>query len=153
MGGIAGLAAAALGHPVRGGLLAAQLPAHYAVWGLLAHSDLGDIRLSRPYAERRRLLLTVLEGIGPPIQPVPATGDRTIALLWYEQHDRQGIEGIVAKRDSGVYRPGRIWSKVRHTEPVDATVIGYTGPPSRPKALAVRPPDGRQRLGRFFRII
>ncbi|MCX4728648.1 hypothetical protein [Streptomyces sp. NBC_01306] len=82
---MAGLAAAALGHPVRGGLLAAQLPAHYAVWDLLAHPDLGDIRLSRPYAERRRLLLTVLEGIGPPIQPVPATGDRTIALLWYEQ--------------------------------------------------------------------
>ncbi|WP_405748381.1 hypothetical protein OG232_00175 [Streptomyces sp. NBC_01411] len=43
MGGIAGLAAAALGHPVRGGLLAAQLPAHYAVWGLLAHPETSEI--------------------------------------------------------------------------------------------------------------
>ncbi|MFJ8390930.1 hypothetical protein ACIQ9Q_41975 [Streptomyces sp. NPDC094438] len=36
-------------------LLAEQLPTSYAVWDLVAHPELGDIR-ARPYLERRSLL-------------------------------------------------------------------------------------------------
>ncbi|MFE3688176.1 DNA ligase [Streptomyces sp. NPDC059095] len=125
--------------------LAARLPASYAVWDLLAHPELGDIR-TLPYTERRRLLLELLENIAPPIQAVPATDDIEVARDWYEHLQDQGIEGIVAKRANAPYRAGRIWSKVRHAETVDADVVGYTGAPARPRALAVRLRDGRRAL-------
>ncbi|MER5888899.1 hypothetical protein ABT160_34160 [Streptomyces sp. NPDC001941] len=131
--------------PARARELARQWPASYAVWDLLAHPVHGDVR-PRPYTERRALLLDVLSGLGPPIQPVPATDDRETALVWYENLLDQGIEGVVAKRGSGAYRAGRIWQKVRHAETVDAAVIGYTGPADRADHLVVRLPDGRRAL-------
>jgi hypothetical protein len=36
--------------------------------------------------------------------------------------------------------------KIRHAETVDLPVIGYTGAAARPRALAVRLPDGRAAL-------
>ncbi|MFD6329215.1 DNA ligase [Streptomyces niveus] len=127
--------------PARARLLAEQLPAHYAVWDCLAHHG-EDVR-SRPYDERRALLLDVLAGQPPPIQPVLMTDDPEVALLWYSSLRTIGIEGLVIKRASGVYRKGRIWTKIRHAETVDAVVVGYTGAATRPRALAVRLPDGR----------
>ncbi|MFF1359641.1 hypothetical protein [Streptomyces sp. NPDC058297] len=37
------------------------------MWDLLAHPELGDVR-SRPYTERRALLLDLLHDVPPPIQ-------------------------------------------------------------------------------------
>ncbi|MEV5950369.1 ATP-dependent DNA ligase [Streptomyces sp. NPDC051993] len=107
---------------------------------------LGDIR-ARPYLERRHLLLQLLENNGPPIQAVPATDDIEVARAWYEHLQDQGVEGVVAKRGTAPYRAGRIWvKKIRHADTIDAEVVGYTGPPSHPRALAVRLPDGRRAL-------
>ncbi|MET9852187.1 DNA ligase [Streptomyces sp. NPDC006450] len=129
--------------PARSRELARTLPASYAAFDLLAHPVLGDVR-GRPYAERRRLLLEVLEEVGPPIQAVPATDDRDTALVWYESLQEQGIEGLVAKRAVSPYRGGqRIWQKIRHTQTVDADVLGYTGTAARPHHLVVALPDGR----------
>lgn len=129
--------------PARARELARALPASYAAFDLLAHPALGDVR-GQPYVERRRLLLKVLEDVGPPIQPVPATDDREIAMVWYQALQEQGIEGIVAKRTMSPYRGGkRIWQKIRHSETVDVEVIGYTGTAGRPHHLIVTPPGGR----------
>ncbi|MET9765043.1 hypothetical protein ABZ016_39285 [Streptomyces sp. NPDC006372] len=49
----------------------------------------------------------------------------------------------MAKRVSSVYKAGRIWKKVRHAETVEAEVVGYSGSTTRPRALAVRLPNGR----------
>lgn len=126
--------------------LAEELPASYAVWDILVHPTLGNVR-PRPYTERRQLLLEVLQPIGPPIQPVPATDDYETAMLWYESLQAQGIEGIVAKRATSAYRPGRTtWQKIRHSETTDLPVVGYTGAAARPRALAVRRPDGSTAL-------
>lgn len=125
----------------RARLLSEQLPANFAVWDVLARRG-EDVR-SRPYTGRRALMLEVLAGQPPPIQPVPATDDPELALLWYDALQPAGIEGLVCKRADGVYRRGRIWTKIRHAETVDAAVVGYTGPVSRPRALAVRLPGGR----------
>ncbi|MFE5534806.1 ATP-dependent DNA ligase [Streptomyces sp. NPDC056492] len=114
-----------------------------SAFDLLAHPDLGDVR-GRPYVERRGLLLELLEEVGPPIQAVPATDDRDVALVWYEVLQEQGIEGIVAKRATSPYRGGRrIWQKVRHSEVVDVDVVGYTGTAARPRHLVVALPGGR----------
>ncbi|MGW6361306.1 ATP-dependent DNA ligase [Streptomyces sp. NPDC055092] len=131
--------------PVRARELAAVLPASYAVWDLLAHPELGDVR-SRPYTERRALLLDLLHDVPPPIQAVPATDDPDVAQLWYDTLRDQGIEGVVCKCATSPYRAGRIWKKVRHSDTVDADVVGYVGPASRPHRVAVRLPDGSRVL-------
>ncbi|MGW2725115.1 ATP-dependent DNA ligase [Streptomyces sp. NPDC001492] len=131
--------------PARARRLAEELPASYAVWDCIDHPVHGDVR-GRPYVERRALLLDVLADIGPPIQAVPASDDITTALDWYNSLRSIGLEGVVAKRGSSAYRPSRIWVKVRHTEPVDAVVVGFTGSRSRPRALVVELPDGRRAM-------
>ncbi len=65
-------------------------------------------------------------------------------MTWYEALQEQGLEGIVAKRGSSLYRPGRIWQKIRHSETVDAEVVGYTGTMRQLRALVMRLPDGRR---------
>ncbi|MFF0698375.1 DNA ligase [Streptomyces tendae] len=134
--------------PARARLLAEEHPAHYAVFDILSHPEHGDIR-GWSYVRRRAALEDLLAGagIGPPIQAVPTTADSSLARVWYEVLQHQGVEGLVVKADSSVYRGGsRQWRKVRHSETVDAAVVGYTGPAARPRHLAVRLPDGRTAL-------
>ncbi|XIE80210.1 hypothetical protein AB6O49_24050 [Streptomyces sp. SBR177] len=52
----------------------------------------------------------------------------------------------MAKAWSSAYRPGGTWAwrKVRHSDTVDARLVGLFGPPARPHALLVRLPDGRE---------
>ncbi|MFG2426022.1 ATP-dependent DNA ligase [Streptomyces sp. NPDC048448] len=106
----------------------------------------GDVR-ARPYRERRAALLDLLSGLptDSPIQAVSATSDRHRAVTWYNTLQGQGVEGLVAKRAASPYRAGRggAWQKIRHAETIDAHVVGYTGPASRPRTLAVQLPDGR----------
>ncbi|MFE5084452.1 ATP-dependent DNA ligase [Streptomyces mirabilis] len=142
--------ARAASSPTRAHRLAAQHPAHYIAFDALQlPSPNGDIR-ARPYNERRAALLSLLAELpaNTPIQAVSATTDRDTALTWYNTLHHQGIEGIVAKRATSPYRAGRTggWQKIRHAETVDADVIGYTGPQTRPRALAVRLPNGRTAL-------
>ncbi|WP_241778449.1 DNA ligase [Streptomyces sp. AcH 505] len=125
---------------VRARQLAAKMPASYAVWDLLSDPVRGDVR-ARPYVERRQLLLDVLEGARPPIQVVPATDDRDVALIWYTTLQPAGIEGIVAKRADSAYRSNlRSWIKVRHADTTDGLVVGYVGPGARPRALVLNLP-------------
>ena len=142
--------ARAASSPSRARLLASRRPAHYIVWDALQLPvPVGDVR-ARPYRERRAVLLDVLSGLpaDSPIQAVSATSDRHTALTWYNTLQDQGVEGLVAKRAASPYRAGRsaAWEKIRHAETVDAEVVGYTGPSSRPHTLAVQLPDGRTAL-------
>nr|WP_202121582.1 ATP-dependent DNA ligase [Streptomyces sp. BA2] len=125
-----------------------RYPASFAAFDCLMHAGV-DLR-RRPYVERRAALLDVLAGQPPPIQPVPATDDPDVARAWIEQLAGQGIEGVVAKQASATYRAGRTpaWRKLRHSETVDAQVIGYTGNVARPSKVVVELPDGRRMLSR-----
>ncbi|MFD9453486.1 hypothetical protein ACFWBC_10395 [Streptomyces sp. NPDC059985] len=124
--------------------LARELPATYAIFDLLAHPDHGDVR-GRSYEARRELLVELVGALGPPLQVVPATDDREVAMVWFEVLQAQGIEGLVAKRASGTYRGGRRdWRKVRHAETSDARVVGYAGTSARPGHLLLELTDGRR---------
>ncbi|MFF7954067.1 ATP-dependent DNA ligase [Streptomyces griseorubiginosus] len=121
---------------------AAAWPAHYVAFDVLTLPAAGfpDLR-TRPYSERRQVLLEVLAGIGPPIEPVWSTTDWSEALVWFEALEGTGVEGIIAKPLGSVYASGkRVWSKVQHADTVDAIVVGFTGTARHPKALAVRLP-------------
>jgi ATP-dependent DNA ligase len=130
--------------------LAARLPASYAAFDVLAHPDHGgDALAARPYTERRAVLVEVLADVGPPLQPVLATSDRSTALQWYETLQPQGVEGIVAKPADSRYPFGArtVWRKVRHADTTDAQVAGSAGPRRRPRRLALLPAgEDRPRL-------
>ncbi|MET8378084.1 ATP-dependent DNA ligase [Streptomyces microflavus] len=117
--------------------LAVQHPASYLVWDVLEHPGQGQVT-ALPYTERRQLLIDILHDIPPPIQAVPATDDRAVAVAWYEGLQEQGIEGIVAKKGAAPYPLGRRgWLKVRHADTEEALVVGYLGPRRRPHRLAL----------------
>ncbi|MFE2973409.1 DNA ligase [Streptomyces sp. NPDC059258] len=117
--------------------LAAQHPASYAVWDVLEDPDRGQVT-GLPYTERRQLLVDLIGHLGPPIQAVPATDDRDVALAWFDGLQEQGIEGVVCKKGTAPYPLGRrAWLKVRHADTEDALVVGYLGPRRRPHRLAL----------------
>ncbi|WP_329113556.1 ATP-dependent DNA ligase [Streptomyces sp. NBC_01465] len=114
--------------------LAVSLPASYAAFDLLEEGGT-DLR-TRPYELRREQLVALLTPLGPPLQPVPMTTAPATAALWYDTLPATGIEGLVAKRLDQPYRGGtRAWSKLRHSEPRDAVVVGHVGSAARPSAL------------------
>ena len=105
-------------------LLAAQTPASYVAWDLLA-LDGRDLRAT-PQGERRVLLEAALAGAQPPVHLTPATRDPSVATDWFERFEGAGLDGIVAKRLSDPYMPGkRGWAKIKHARTADCVVAGF----------------------------
>lgn len=118
----------------------------YVAFDLLAVPE-RDVR-ALPLRDRWDLLHTLLADAEPPLQLVMATNDRAEALSWREALAPTGVEGLVAKGLDTAYRPQlrRGWLKIRDADTVDATVIGFTGSPRRPRALLTRLTDGTEAL-------
>ena len=107
-------------HPAasRVNMLAAESPASFVAWDLLAldDEDLRDV----PQGERRARLETVLKGIQPPIHLTPATTDRATAADWFDRFEGAGLDGVVAKRLDAAYQPGkRAMLKIKHQRTAD----------------------------------
>ena len=105
-------------------LLAAQTPAHYIAFDVLA---LGERDLRRePFAERRRALEEALADARSPVHVTPATMDPELARRWFEQFEGAGLDGVVAKPLDGTYQPDkRVMFKIKHTRTADCVVAGY----------------------------
>jgi ATP-dependent DNA ligase len=113
-------------HPAasRVALLAKQTPSELVVWDLLALGD-QDLR-GAPFAERRAELTRALAGASPPLHLTPATQDLAVAEDWFARFEGAGLDGVVAKRETGVYEPGkRVMVKVKHTRSADCVVGGF----------------------------
>ncbi len=85
----------------------------------------GSSTLERPYAERRRALDRL--GLDGPAWQIPGAhvGDGTAVL---EATSRRGLEGVVAKRLTSTYQPGRrsrAWVKVKHEHRQELVVGGW----------------------------
>ncbi len=105
-------------------MLAAESPASYVAWDLLALGD-EDLR-AVPQGERRRRLETVLGGAQPPIHLTPATTDRALAADWFDRFEGAGLDGVVAKRLDAAYQPGkRAMVKIKHERTADCVVAGF----------------------------
>jgi ATP-dependent DNA ligase len=105
-------------------LLAAQAPASFVAWDLLALGD-EDLR-ARPLAARRERLERVLAGAAPPVHLSPATGDRALAEDWFRRFEGAGLDGVMAKRLDAPYRAGeRTMIKVKHERTADCVVAGF----------------------------
>jgi ATP-dependent DNA ligase len=105
-------------------LLAAQHPASYVVWDVLAIDD-EDLR-ERPQAERRARLEVALAGARPPVHVTPITRDRAVALDWFSRFEGAGLDGVIAKPAAASYQPGkRALIKVKHERTADCVVAGF----------------------------
>ncbi|MFD0260161.1 DNA ligase [Kitasatospora indigofera] len=116
----------------------------FVIWDILAEPG-RDLR-GLPLAERWEVLSRLLADVHPPLQQIIATTSREEALIWNERMQPLGVEGLVVKTLNGRYRPGTRagWWKIRHAETTDVLLMGVTGPVTRPQAVLVRLPDGRQ---------
>jgi ATP-dependent DNA ligase len=105
-------------------LLAAQSPASYVVWDLLALGE-EDLR-ETPLETRRNRLEQVLANADPPVHLSPATRDRALAEDWFRRFEGAGLDGVMAKRLDETYRPGeRAMIKVKHARTADCVVAGF----------------------------
>ncbi|MBC7290221.1 MAG: DNA ligase [Actinotalea sp.] len=131
--------------PARAQRLAARAPATYMVFDVLMLYGV-DVTRS-PWQERRATLerLTLPERVE--LSPVYDDGE----ALW-EVTAEHGLEGVVAKRRTATYQPGRRspdWVKVPHRATRTAAVVGWrpeTGSPAGPGGRAAAPSAGA-RLG------
>jgi ATP-dependent DNA ligase len=105
-------------------LLAAESPASYVAWDLLALDD-ADLR-AEPFAGRRRRLVA---GLAPGVAGVhltPLTEQRAVATDWFERFEGAGLDGVIAKPLDSMYLPGkRGWTKVKHARTADCVVAGF----------------------------
>jgi bifunctional non-homologous end joining protein LigD len=103
--------------------LAKEIPVVYAIFDLL-YLD-GRPLMDAPYTERREMLEQL--GLGGAAWRVPAAhrGDGARLL---RATGEQGLEGIVAKRRSSRYEPGRrsgAWLKIKHTLRQELVIGGW----------------------------
>jgi ATP-dependent DNA ligase len=105
-------------------LLAAQTPAHFVAFDLLALG--ADDYTERPFAERRAGRAAALAAARPPVHLTPVTADRAVAEQWFTQFEGAGLDGLVAKSPDGVYEQDkRVMFKIKHERTADCVVAGY----------------------------
>ncbi len=104
-------------------MLAEKTPASVVLFDLLGLND-EDLR-ERPLTERRSGLMRSVAS-SPTVGVTPQTTDADEAATWFTRYEGAGLDGVVAKEPSGIYRPGeRRWVKVKHLRTVDCVIGGY----------------------------
>jgi ATP-dependent DNA ligase len=97
--------------PLKISALARTLPATYVVFDLLY--DRFEALLALPLEARRQRLEAMVGACAQP-ELVYSRGIVGAGLAFYEAVCREGLEGVVAKRRDGRYRPGRRdWIKIK----------------------------------------
>lgn len=105
-------------------LLARETPASVVFFDVLCAGD-RDLR-GAPFRERRAALEGMLGHAKPPLHVTPATRDRAVADDWFRRFEGAGLDGVVAKSDSGIYEPNkRVMLKVKHERECDCVVAGF----------------------------
>ena len=104
--------------------LANETPAAFVAFDLLAVA--GRNLMAAPQAARRAALEQLLVEVKPPVYLTPATRDRALALDWLRRFEGAGLDGVIAKPESGTYQPGkRAMIKVKHARTADCVVAGF----------------------------
>jgi ATP-dependent DNA ligase len=104
--------------------LARETPASFVAFDVLAAA--GRSLMAESQAVRRAALERLLVKVKPPVYLTPATRDRAIALDWLTRFEGAGLDGVIAKLESGTYLPGkRAMIKVKHARTADCVVAGF----------------------------
>jgi ATP-dependent DNA ligase len=104
--------------------LAKETPSSFIAFDVLA---VGARNLmTTPQEERRAALEKLLAKAKRPLHVTPATHDRSIALDWLTRFEGAGLDGVIAKPESGTYLPGkRAMIKVKHARTAECVVAGF----------------------------
>ena len=104
--------------------LAKEIPTSIVFFDLLCEGE-RDLR-DAPFRARRAALEKLLAQTGPPLHLTPATEDRAVALDWFRRFEGAGLDGVMAKPDTGTYQPNkRVMFKVKHERECDCVVAGF----------------------------
>ena len=104
--------------------LAKDIPSAFVAFDLLAFEG-RDVR-DMPQSERRTLLERALANVASPVHVTPMTRDRVEAADWLSRFEGAGLDGVMAKPESGPYEPGkRAMFKVKHARTADCVVAGF----------------------------
>jgi ATP-dependent DNA ligase len=113
-------------HPAasRAEKLAKQTPSSFIAFDVLEAA--GRNLMDAPQAARRAALEELLGAVKRPVYLTPVTRDRAIALEWLTRFEGAGLDGVIAKPESGAYLPGkRAMIKVKHARTADCVVAGF----------------------------
>src|SRR5262249_56567155 len=101
-----------------------ERPASFVALDVLAGGGQG-VR-PRPQRDGRGLLEQALADIPPPIHVTAVTEDPALAAEWLERFEGAGLDGVIAKPDTGTYQPGkRAMLKIKHARTADCVVAGF----------------------------
>jgi ATP-dependent DNA ligase len=104
--------------------LSKEAPGSFVAFDVLAAAG-RDVR-GVAQAQRRALLEHTLEGVADPIYLTPMTRDAAVAAEWLQRFEGAGLDGVMAKPDSGLYEPGkRAMIKIKHARTADCVVAGF----------------------------
>jgi ATP-dependent DNA ligase len=104
--------------------LAKEHPSAFVAFDALA-LEREDLR-SHPLQERRARLERALANVQPPVYLTPLTRDRALAEEWLQRFEGAGLDGVMAKPESGVYEPGkRAMLKIKHSRTAECVVAGF----------------------------
>jgi ATP-dependent DNA ligase len=104
--------------------LAKETPSAFVAFDLLAIAG-RDLR-DAPLAERREALERAFANVAPPVHLTPMTRDRAVAAEWLSRFEGAGLDGVIAKPESGTYEPGkRAMIKIKHARTADCVVAGF----------------------------
>ncbi len=105
-------------------MLAERTPAAFVAFDVLALGD--DSLMDRPFVERREALEGIAGGFADPIHLAPATGDKALAMEWFDAFEGAGLDGLIVKPTGDPYVPDkRTQLKLKHTRTADCVVAGY----------------------------
>ncbi|WP_147105731.1 ATP-dependent DNA ligase [Nesterenkonia populi] len=103
---------------------AKRIPVHFMAFDLLHTAEHGDLT-GEPYARRRELLAEVLSPTKRIQRPDDLGQELEHAM---EVSQKLQLEGVMAKRTSDAYHPGRRsegWVKLKQAQHADVVVVGY----------------------------
>jgi ATP-dependent DNA ligase len=64
--------------------------------------------------------------VKPPVHVTPVTRDHALAVDWLTRFEGAGLDGVIAKPESGTYLPGkRAMIKVKHARTAECVVAGF----------------------------
>ena len=104
--------------------LSGEIPASIVFFDLLCEGDRS--LCETPFGKRRARLESLLKKVKPPLHITPATRDRSLAADWFRRFEGAGLDGVIAKPESGTYQPNkRVMFKVKHERDCDCVVAGF----------------------------
>jgi ATP-dependent DNA ligase len=104
--------------------LAKETPSSFIAFDLLAAA--GRNLMDKEQAVRRAALEKLLGTVEAPVHITPVTRDRSIAVDWLTRFEGAGLDGVIAKPESGTYLPGkRAMIKVKHVRTAECVVAGF----------------------------